>query len=788
MALPSPVANAGSANALLHHATWPERIEALPRFLTRLVGRDRQLADITGLLREPRVRLLTLVGPGGVGKTRLAVAAAELVDADFRDGALFIPLGSVVDSALVVPTIAAALKVENGEGSVERRVAYRLAGRQILLVLDNFEQVVPAGPAIADLLRSTAAVTAMVTSRTPLRVGGEQVYPVAPLDLPDAARTPGPADILESEAGALFVERARASWPGFTLHHDNAATVFEICRRLDGLPLALELAASRINVLPADDLLARLSNQLQVLSTGPQDAPARQRTMGAAIAWSYGLLSSDHQALFRRLAVFRGGFSLAVAEQIIASEPAGIPPSLLIEGVGELLDQSLIARDEQRPDESRFRMLEPVREFGLEQLEAHGEDSAIFTRCAAYWKSQAEASWDAIGSFDALTQALNELEVDHDNLRAALDWLEIHDTSMALDLAGTLLWFWYRRGHHSEGLHRLDHLLALAPENTPSRVLARARLAAATIGHKTQTARAEQLARDSLATWHELNDEWCAGFTLLVLGTIAEDEGDYDRANGLLLDALPHLEAGEDRGTIGSVQLRLASVAFGRGDYEASLSLLSSLLEETDRPALRVMPWVRHLRGLVACAQGEATATALKDLQQSLHYILLASASSDVAMGLAGVAVAVSAWDTATATRLIAVAERLNEERGEQFLLPHRAAYEQSADCLLQQMGRKTFDAEYAAGREWSVDQALECALRFQPPVEPERVDSPGGLSVREAEVLRLLATGKTNDEIAVALDLSSRTVQTHLTNIYRKIDVSRRSEAVRFAIDNGLA
>jgi non-specific serine/threonine protein kinase len=752
------------------------------------------------------MRLLTLVGPGGVGKTRLAVAVAERVEFDFRDGVLFIPLGSVVDAALVLPTIAAAVGVEDGEGSVDQRVAYRLAGRRVLLVLDNFEQLVPAGSAVADLLRSTEAVTAIVTSRTLLRIGGEQVYPVAPLELPDAACASGLADIVESEAVALFVERARAAWPGFTLHRDNVATVLEICRRLDGLPLALELAASRINVLSAEDLLARLSNQLQALSAGPQDAPVRQRTMGAAIAWSYSLLSPEHQALFRRLAVFRGGFSLAVAEQIVATRPERFTPGPpagdaiaqsdtlsvidleLLEGVGELLDQSLISRDVRSPEESRFRMLEPIREFGMEQLVAHGEDSAMFARCAAYWKSRAESSWETIGSFDALTETLNQLEADHDNLRAALDWLEVHDASMALDLAGSLLWFWYRRGHHSEGLHCLDRLLVKASDNAPSRVLARARLAAAAIGHKTQTARAEQLARDALVSWRELKDDWCAGFTLLVLGAIVEDEGEYERARVLLLDALPYLEAGGDRGTIGSVKLRLASVAFGRGDYEESLSILSSLLEEKERPTLRVMPWVLHLRGLVACAQGEATTTALTDLQRSLHHILLADASSDVAMGLAGVAVAVSTWDVVTATRLVAVAERLNEERGERFLLPHRESYEQTVDRLRRQLGSDRFNAEHAAGRGWPIDQALECALQFQPPAELRPADLPGGLSARETEVLRLLATGMTNDRIADELSLSPRTVQTHLTNIYRKIDVTRRSEAVRFAIDHRLA
>jgi predicted ATPase/DNA-binding CsgD family transcriptional regulator len=775
-----------------------------------LVGRARQRAELTALLRDPQVRLLTLIGPGGVGKTRLALAAAELADPEYTDGTLFVPLAAVVDPGLVLPSIAAILDVKDGEGPVELRVALVLANRQILLVLDNFEQVAPAGTAIGTLLKSTAGVTALVTSRAPLRIAGERVYSVPPLDVPDSAREPTAAVILNSGAGALFVERAQAGWPAFTLTVDNAPAIGEICRRLDGLPLALELAAARVNVLTPQELLVRLNNQLQVLTAGPQVNSDRQRTMRETIAWSYGLLAPEHQALFRWLAVFRGGFSLDVVEHILANEPEMVPsenrdgvqerpaaplPDIqfdILDGISVLADQSLIDRDDRYEVESRFRMLEPIREFGLEQLVAYGEEPAIFARFAAYWQTQAEASRPALVSFDLFKQTLDQLEQEHDNLRAALDWLELHDMSAALNLAGALWWFWFVRGYQAEGLHRLDHLIDAAPETTSPRSLARAQLGAAPLAHyKNQPEKAVRLAQDSLTTWRELGDAWGIGFAQYLLGVFAEDDGEYERARCLLYDALACLEPGWDHGTVNRLRYHLAVVAFGLDDLEESHAILSSLLGESGGLPIRVMPWAIHLRGLVAHARREPSA-ALGDLQESLRQFLNAHASSEISQGLAGVAVAASTWDPATATRLLAAAHRLNEERGERFWLPERAVYEAAAERVRVQLGDERFAEEYGIGRNLPVEQAIEIALGLAVPA-PRKVRSgkkplPCGLSDREAEVLRLLAAGWPNERIANALFLSPRTVQTHLTNIYRKLGVSNRSEAVRFAIEHGLS
>ncbi len=407
---------------------------ALPHLLTTFVGRGRQLTDLMALLRPGSVRLLTLTGPGGVGKTRLAQAAAEALGASFPDGVYYVPLAPVVDPAMVIPAIAGALDVSGGgERTLLAQLTKELEGQRVLLVLDNLEQVLPAAPVIADLLRSVKGVSALVTSRSPLGVTGEYEYPVAPLELPDAMRPITPEDLARSESAALFVQRAQSVRPGFTLNEGNAAAVAEICRRLDGLPLALELAAARTKVLNLADLLARLERKLYVLTGGRSDAPARQRTMRDAIAWSYGLLDAGHQALFRRLAVFRGGFSIGMAEQLFG-DPAS-PGSLhhqaegsrapttsaldILVGLEHLLDQSLLGRDERATGESRLMMLETIREFGLEQLFLHGEEPAVYRGFADYWRTQAEASWEAARSLETLNQSLSRLEADHDNIRAA---------------------------------------------------------------------------------------------------------------------------------------------------------------------------------------------------------------------------------------------------------------------------------------------------------------------------------------------------------------------------------
>src|SRR5215203_2947225 len=342
----------------------------LPALLTSLVGRERELAALATLVVRPDGRLITLTGPGGSGKTRLALEAGRTLLRDFGDGVVFVDLTPLTDAALVLPTIASTLGVREQMGyRLVETLINVLASKHLLLLLDNCEQVLDAAPEIAELLVASPDLSIIATSREPLRMRGERVVPVLPLPVPAAD---GPLVVEELAcvpSVALFVERATASYPAFALTADTASAVAAICRRLDGLPLAIELAAARINVLPPASLLARLERRLPLLAGGGRDLPARQRTMRDAIAWSYDLLSSAEQALFRHLAVFAGGFTL-VAVEAVAAPDRNLP---VLDGVVALVEQSLVRQMPGIDDEPRYQMLETVREFGLEQLDASGE-------------------------------------------------------------------------------------------------------------------------------------------------------------------------------------------------------------------------------------------------------------------------------------------------------------------------------------------------------------------------------------------------------------------------------
>ena len=795
MSTPQPLTTSESAVIGRERDDARPGFVALPRMLTPFLGRHGLVDEVVARVGDPTVRLLTLTGPGGVGKTRLALRVAEVARPLFPDGTHFVSLAPVDDPALVLPTVGLVLGLsDGGDRPIAERLAAALDGRRTLLVLDNLEQVLEAAPELGRLLRATSGPTVLATSRAPLRIDGEHELSVPPLALPPARRQ-GAAPVEQPEAVRFFLERARAVNPNLALTPAGGEAVNEIVRRLDGLPLALELAAARTKVLSPEGLLLRLERQLHVLTGGPQDRPARQRTMRDAIAWSYGLVDPPGRALFRSLAVFRGGFSLVDAEAVLGDHLQGAdqPVPDILDGVASLVDQSLLTVGGGGGSEDRFRMLETIREFALEQLAAAGEADAVWRAFAGHWTDLAEATWAHAAELDALNRAVEPLERNYDNIRAALDWLEVHDPAGAGRLTWGLTWFWYLRGHIAETSRRVGRLISFPASVMPPLVRARVLALAGKFAHfQGDTAAAVPLLSEALAAYRSLGDEWGMGDALRGLGMIAEDTGAYDHAGAPLEEAVKRLSlAGDDAG-VASARYHLAVVTFGEGDLDGADALLDQALGGPYGLRVRVADEALHLRGLVAHERGDA-AGALGFQQEALRRCLSADNLLQVPDQLAGVAVSIADALPIEAVRLWAVAERLTEELGGPFRLPERMVYEASVAELRARLGEPAFAAAYADGRALPEDAAVAAALALDLPTgAPSATGAPPAgpldvLSAREREVLRLVANGWTSDRIADELFLSPRTVHAHLANIYRKLGVENRAEAVRVAVDAGL-
>lgn len=772
------------------------RALAIP--LTPLVGRERDVEMARALLFDHVVRLLTFTGPGGVGKTRLALDVLARVGAATGARSLVVPLAAVRDHNLVVSAIAQSLDLrEQGERPLLERVIDVLGLGPALLLLDNFEQVIDAAPAVAELLASCRELTVFATSRIPLRIAGEQEFPVQPLRLaaPDSTLD----DLRTSPAVTLFTQRAQAVRPDFQLTADNAATVATICERLDGLPLAIELAAGRSRLLAPRALLTRLDQRLALLTSGPRDAPARQRTMRDAIAWSDSLLSLPLRRLFRQLSVFADGWTMDAAEAVV-------DPDLLVEidggifgGIAALVESSLVEENDQPDGEPRFRILETIREYGLEQFESSPEATAIRRRHAAWCLHLAEACEARVRSGDAGTWT-EYVEREHGNMRGALSWLlqssDPDDRSTAELLTGALAYFWYLHSHISEARAWSERVVAGGGSGgSHATVLWSAAYFALT---QHDFVWAKRHGEAALSMFEHLGDLGGSALSRYTLGLLASESGSYDEASHLIDSSVPSLEQANMPLWTANALNSLGFVAYQQGNLERAERLIESSLS-----ILR--------NNMILWAEGHAYSNLARIARDRGDYpraATLAAQSMTIRAAFGereGVASNLRSLGTIAAlterpenaARLLGAADELRKSLGVSIHPLGMARYERTIDAIRAQLTPDPFDAAWAAGRSLTLDDSVAEGSNFAAELmrhadEPshgmnqDRTDDHG-LSHRELDVLRLVAANRSTAEIADELFISPRTVTTHLTSIYNKLGFNTRVAAARFAIEHGL-
>jgi predicted ATPase/DNA-binding SARP family transcriptional activator len=609
-----------TATSSLPSAASPRLLHNLPAPPNRFIGRVSEVQAATTLLQQKEVRLVSFLGPGGSGKTRLALEVARGLAGEFADGIWFVDLAPVRDPRLVLAAIAQALQVpEPSDQSLRDRLRDYLRDKQCLLLLDNFEQVLDAGLDVAHLLAGAAGLKVVVTSRARLQLYGEQEFPVPPLPLPDLGNLPSQDELAVQEAVALFLERARAVRPALPTTAATLRTVAEICRRLDGLPLAIELAAARVRLLTAEALLARLNQRLPVLNGGPRDLPARQQTLRRTIAWSYDLLAPPAQRLFRQLAIFVGGWTLEAAEVVYGGSADGAGE--ILAGLEELVAQSLVFCQEGTSGQDRFGMLETIREYARERLEESGAASQLQHAHAAYFMHLAEELGLHLNGAAAEVIELRRLEEEQDNLRAALQWAKTtagcaavpagatgEAVEVGLRLTGALWRFWHARSYLREGREQLEAMLSVASTGTSSMAISPAGndLAAR---HSLQLARGNALlgacmlayrqgdylaaqahAQQGLIATRDTGDKALTAGLLASMGSLAAEQGDFARARSLFAESLIlRREAGDKRG-ISYALMDLGLIAELTGDYRTA----RTLLEES----LSIGREIRHTEGI----------------------------------------------------------------------------------------------------------------------------------------------------------------------------------------------
>ena len=830
-----------------------QTLEAVPNNLplqaTAFIGREQQLQALRTRLLGPDVRLLTLTGPGGTGKTRLALeVAADLLDS-FSDGVFFVALAPVTDPELVPSAIARALDLRETPGRpMLASLKESLRPKQLLLLLDNFEQVTSAATVAAELVAAAPDLKVLVTSRAVLRLYGEHELPVPPLALPDRRSAPSAAHLAQYESVHLFDDRARAARPDFTIDDDNAAAVAEICQRLDGLPLAIELAAARIRALPPRAMLDRMERCLPLLTGGARDLPARQQTLRNTIVWSYDLLEPDEQTLFRRLAVFRG-CTLEAAEAVCVGEPArpgatsvALAPLErdILNGVESLIEKSLLRREETPDGQPWYVMLETVREYALERLDESGEATAVYRRQVLNAMQLAEtADVELHGPQQAAW--FTRLEQEHDNLRTALRWCEQQGyAEPAFRLAGALWWFWSAHGHVGEGRERLSSLLTRFPlrDGSGARTAQRAKAlyaAGVLAGTQNDHAASRALQVEGLALRRTLGDRAGLVTALQGVGTATSLHGDHAAARRHLEESVTIArELGEPRllaaalHDLGNAVYEMGDLPLARTYIQESVSLLrragepwqlgsaivclaifaqdEGLLDEAHARASEALSLYQqagdrrsvalalaHLGG-IALARGDRT-TARQRLGESIAIQQELGDPAGIAFVLerfAGLAVAQGRH--ARAVRLAAAAAALREVAGTPLWPSGQARLDRTLEPARRALGEAEAAAAWQDGRVLALPEAIDEALAITDPESesgacagPSVSSARTVLTSREHEVARLIARGYTNRQIAAELVITEGTAASHIVHILNKLGYSSRSQVAAWVVEQGL-
>ena len=853
----------------------------LPIQTTRMLGREQEMATLRALIQQNDVRLVTLIGPGGIGKTRLGLEIANELLEVFDGNISFVSLATINDAELVIATIAQSLMLkETGELSLLDVLKALIRDIPMLVVLDSFEHVVVAAPRLSELLIACQNLKFLVTSRVALHIRDEHQFPVLPLALPSLNDLTKEA-LSQYAATALFLERAKLVKPDFQITAANTRAIANICARLDGLPLAIELAAAWMKLLTPQALLPRLEHRLAVLTGGARDVPTRQQTLRNTIAWSYNLLSAAEQQCFRRLAVFARSWTIEAAEAVFAVLDVSNDNAGLLNSVNVLLDSSLLYRADAREEESRFAMLEVIREFALEALAENRELNNLQEAHSTYYLDLVTTSLEQPAE---VRQGLwiDRIEKELDNLRAALQHTlekmeKKHDSAIALQIGGILTPFWLLGGYWSEGLAFLERAL-MYPEGVEKPVLAKGLLSAGKLAFQVGNyQRAEEMARESQLMFEELRDPQGIASTLEILGMVTWNSGDLSNARSLLEEALIlYQQVSDEEGIVNSF-FALAWLARAQGDYErarmlcdeslafsSNIGLLRGIADadflkaqiffDTQADQLLAYQHVEsvlelyrqvfdregvaacfHLLGQITLSQGDAEKArswferSVEQHRELGHMagmvwsmagigrvdlirgdLLEAYTKYEESLSLAralgdqellvncmeGFAEVVSmqgkhAW----AAQIWGAAAVLRDSIGQPHAPVERVLYDNAIKAVRHHLGEQVFLTAYERGRSMSPDRALleQAPIVLPPPTTPSQTtkaiqkSNPDGLTPREVEVLRQVAQGMTNEQVANQLIISPRTVDTHLTSIYGKIGVSSRSAATRYAIEHQL-